>query len=84
VKKLKDVWLNKYKIYLLSLSLFGNNYERIVYSTHFQSRKPKTQKQSLRCFQKYATEKLPLLKKSASKSSPFSWDFRFWEAKLEP
>ena len=68
VEKLKAVWLNKYKIYLLSLSLLKQLWKSFLFHQFRKAerQKPKAGSNQLK---KYTTEKQLLLKNSLQKQS---------------
>ena len=76
VEKLKAVWLNKYKIYLLSLSLLKQLWKSFLFHQFrkAESQKPKAGSNQL---SKMYYEKTTASEKTASKSSPFGWAFDF-------
>ena len=83
VEKLKAVWLNKYKIYLLSLYLLKQLWKSFLFHQFrkAESQKPKagsTQLSKMNYGKAAASEKAP------SKSSPFGWAFGFWDQKPKP
>ena len=83
VEKLKAVWLNKYKIYLLSLSLLKQLWKSFLFHQFrkAESQKPKTRSNQL---SKMYYGKVAASEKTASKSSPFGWAFGFWGKKPKP
>ena len=82
VEKLKAIWLNKYKIYILSLSILKQLWKSFLFH---QFRKAESQKPKIGSTQlsKMNYEKAAASEKAPSKDSLFDWAFDFWGQKAK-